>query len=688
MIVRLKPLRRMLTTRGTALAHDVIMGSASMFLGLFLRLDMAAIQLRVVEYTSICIVFGCIVGAVGLAFGMNRGVWRYASLPDLIAIVKVASVSIAIFIVAHFFLVRLEAVPRSSMGITWAFLIVLLASPRAMYRIYRNQRDSRRNHVAERKHHRRVLLIGASDNADLFLKTISERSGSAFDVLAIVDERGRRVGRFIRGVPVVGGFDNLPQILDRFRAQGKAPDALILTRPRAEFERHVSIERLVELVSEQGLELLRLPNMLDMQEMNADIEVRPVRLEDLLQRAPIELDTPRIAAMIRDRKVLITGAGGSIGSELVRQIAGFQPSELVLLDASEYLLYSVEQDVMVRCPQLNTTALLCNVRERETVERIMMQHRPDVVFHAAALKHVPVVEKQPMEGIFTNSIGTRNVAEAATRAKVAAMVMLSTDKAVNPTSVMGATKRIAEMFCQTMDLSQRAGGTRFMTVRFGNVLGSAGSVVPLFEKQLKAGGPLTITHADIERYFMTIPEACLLVLQSAAYGLASPDERGRIFVLDMGKPFKIADLARNLIRLSGLRPDIDIKIVYTGLRPGEKLYEELFDARETLVKTEADGIMMAFPRAIEPGLVTRIFNELQRLVEGNDTAGALRLLCSTIPEYRPGHETSATMHGIGLASDHGPAGQNGVEKDRPSLVAVSKGIAPASTGSVPAPDQS
>ena len=680
MFVRLKPLRRMLTTRGTALAHDVVMGSASMFLGLYLRLDMAAIQSRIVEYTSICIVFGCIVGAVGLAFGMNRGVWRYASLPDLIAIVKVASISIAIFIVAHFFLVRLEAVPRSSMGITWAFLIVLLASPRAMYRIYRNQRDSRRSPVAERLSHRRVLLIGASDNADLFLKTISERSGSAFDVLAIVDERGRRVGRFIRGVPVVGGFDNLPQILDRLRAQGKAPDALIMTRSRAEFERYVSIERLVELVSDQGLELLRLPNMLEMQEMNADVEVRPVRLEDLLQRAPIQLDTPRIAAMIRDRKVLITGAGGSIGSELVRQIAGFQPSELVLLDASEYLLYSIEQDVRVLCPQLNTTALLCNVREREAVERIMSKHRPEVVFHAAALKHVPMVEKQPMEGIFTNSIGTRNVAEAATQANVAAMVMLSTDKAVNPTSVMGATKRIAEMFCQTMDLSQKIGGTRFMTVRFGNVLGSAGSVVPLFEKQLKAGGPLTVTHADIERYFMTIPEACLLVLQSAAYGLANPNERGRIFVLDMGKPFKIADLARNLIRLSGLRPDIDIQIVYTGLRPGEKLYEELFDARETLVKTEADGIMMAFPRAIEPGLVFRIFNELQRLVEANDTPGALRLLCSTIPEYRPGNEMSAAMHGTVGPREAGGAGEGRAEKSRPGLEAVTPSNPLASRG--------
>ena len=637
---------RMLIRRGTALAHDMVMGSLSMFFGIFLRLDLSAVNANLFEYSLICIAFGVVVGFASLAFGMNRGVWRYTSLQDVFAIVRVASASIAIFIVAHFLLVRMEALPRSSMAIAWAFLILLLAAPRALYRIYRNRRDLRRRSGASGEPRRRAILLGASDNADLFLKAISERSGSDFDIIAIIDERERRVGRFIRGVPILGGYGNLAEILARFRSQGRAPDALILTRTRSELEQHISIDRVIELASEQGLELLRLPNLLDIREVDARIEIRPVRLEDLLQRAPLNLDAPGIGAIIKNRNVLITGAGGSIGSELARQIGTFAPASLILLDANEFLLYSVERDMLSRFPLVSLTALLCNVRERDAVERIMMDYRPDVVFHAAALKHVPIVEAQPIEGLLTNAIGTRNVAEAAIRAKVAAMVMVSTDKAVNPTNVMGATKRIAEMFCQTMDLSETVSATRFLTVRFGNVLGSAGSVVPLFEKQLKAGGPLTITHPDIERYFMTIPEACLLVLQSAAYGLANPEERGRIFVLDMGVPVKIVDLARNLIRLSGLRPDIDIKIVYTGLRPGEKLFEELFDSRETLMQTEADGIMMASPRSIEQGLVLRIFDELHRLVLANDLPGSLQLLCSTIPEFRPGKEALAMIQGF------------------------------------------
>jgi O-antigen biosynthesis protein WbqV len=347
--------------------------------------------------------------------------------------------------------------------------------------------------------------------------------------------------------------------------------------------------------------------------------------------------------MIGGKSVQITGAGGSIGSELVRQVARLGPSKMILLDANEYLLYSIEREMSSHMPRIAFEALLCNVREKETVLRIVGAHRPDVIFHAAALKHVPIVEAQPLEGVFTNAIGTRNVAEAAIQAKASAMILVSTDKAVNPANVMGASKRMAEMFCQAMDLSLGEGATRFVTVRFGNVLGSAGSVVPLFEKQIRAGGPLTVTHAEIERYFMTIPEACLLVLQAAAHSLNRQEERGRIFVLDMGKPVKIVDLARNLIRLSGLRPDEDIKIAYTGLRPGEKLYEELFHSRESLEQTDAKGILAAAPHAIERGLIIRIFDEMKRMIEQDDVVGALRLLKSTVTDFTPGAEIRAMM---------------------------------------------
>ncbi|MFD2236984.1 nucleoside-diphosphate sugar epimerase/dehydratase [Aureimonas populi] len=649
---------RALLLRGLASIHDVLMGGASLMLAFVLRLDIERVLANPVPYVFASGIFGLMVGIVGLLLGMNRGVWRYASLPDLVAILKVATISVMLFVVAHFLLVRLESVPRSSVLIAWSFLVVLLAAPRAIYRLYRNRVDRRRD-IRSHPHaqRKRVLLVGAGDNAESFLKTLNEQGASAFEVLGIIDERGRRTGRFIRGVPILGDVEKLPQIVERFRKRRRKPEALILTRTKEEYESQARIEDLIQAAAELGLEMLRLPNVLDMREMDAGSEVRPIRLEDLLQRNPLKLDASTMAAMINGRTVLITGAGGSIGSELARQIVELEPAGLVLVDASEYLLYTIESELRQLGRPVPVHACLCNIRERTSIGRVLAEHRPAVVFHAAALKHVPMVEAQPLEGLFTNVIGTRNVAEAAIETGAGAMVMVSTDKAVNPANVMGASKRMAEMFCQAMDLASGEGGTRFVTVRFGNVLGSAGSVVPLFERQLKAGGPLTVTHPDIERYFMTISEACLLVIQAAAKSLGNREERGRIFVVDMGAPVKIMDLARNVIRLSGLRPDIDVRIVYTGLRPGEKLYEELFDRRETLGETDVSGVLVAFPRSIERALVLRIFDEMRRLIEIQDLAGALRLLKSTVPEFKPGPHIEALMEGRPMPSgaDQTPA---------------------------------
>jgi O-antigen biosynthesis protein WbqV len=438
-----KYLSRMLTLRGVALLHDAIMGTAAFFLALVLRLDVGRVALRLEEYLIAAILFGAIVCAIGFVLGMNRGVWRYASLPDLSAIVKTASVSVVLFIAAHFFLVRLEAIPRSSIIIAWAFLIVFLAAPRAAYRLYRNERDRRRERTSRRTPKKRALLVGATDNADLFLKLTRERGDVPFDIVAILDERGRRTGRFIHGIPVVGSLEKFPQIMAHFTAQGRRPEALILTRTREDYEKHASLEQLIETASHHRLELLRLPNLREMKSFASEIEIRPVKLEDLLQRPPVALDVPAVASMIGGKSVLITGAGGSIGSELVRQVARLGPSKMILLDANEYLLYSIEREMSAHMPRIAFEALLCNVREKETVLRIVGAHRPDVIFHAAALKHVPIVEERPLEGIFTNAIGTRNVAEAAIQAKASAMILVSTDKAVNPANVMGASKRMA-----------------------------------------------------------------------------------------------------------------------------------------------------------------------------------------------------------------------------------------------------
>ncbi|GGE23624.1 polysaccharide biosynthesis protein CapD [Aureimonas endophytica] len=636
---------RMLLLRGIALTHDVVVGALAMLLSLGLRLGDERFWLGIDGYLVTSLAFGLLVGAIGFTVGLNRGIWRYASLPELISVMKTATVSVLLFVFMHFLVVRLDnpMIPRSTPVITWALLVVMLAAPRAAYRSYRNHRDTVRLGRAARQSAKRVILVGASDNADIFLRMVSEQIGSNYEVLAILDERGRRVGRWIRGVPIVGTLDRLPEIVRRFEEEGQRPDALILTRSREDFERHASIDELIELASVEGLPLLRLADMLDMRDVAAPPEIRPIRLEDLLQRRPLRLANRDVSELIAGRTVLITGGGGSIGSELGRQIAALKPARLVIVDASEFVLFEAESALKRLAPQLEVRALIGNVREAATVDRIFARERPHVVFHAAALKHVPIVEAQPLEGMFTNAIGTRNVVRAAVRARVGAMVMVSTDKAVNPTNVMGATKRLAEMVCQAEDIAAGTEGTRFVTVRFGNVLGSAGSVVPTFEKQLEAGGPLTVTHPEIERYFMTIKEACFLVLEAAAHGLAHRAERGRIFVLDMGRPVKIVELARDVIRLSGLRPDSDVKIVFTGLRPGEKLTEELFDPAETLSHTAVEGLLTAFPRAIEAPLVARILDEMQRHIEADDAASALRLLSGTVPEFRPGREALALM---------------------------------------------
>ena len=645
--IRAKSVRRMLILRGTALVHDVIMGAAAFLFGLVLRIDVGGVIQHLGEYMVAAALFGVIVGTIGFALGMNRGVWRYASLPDLAAIVKTASVSSVLFIAAHFFLVRLEAIPRSSIIISWAFLIIFLTTPRAAYRIYRNARDRRCKGAGLRVSKKPALLVGATDNADLFLKLTLEQRDVPFEIVAILDERGRRAGRFIHGIPVLGPIEELPQIMARFELQQRRPEALILTRTREDYERRASLEQLIDAATHYHMEMLRLPNLLEMKRFDSEIDIRPVRLEDLLQRPPVNLDMAEVKSMIEGKSVLVTGAGGSIGSELVRQVAKLSPRSMILLDANEYQLYSIERELSSSAPGVPYKVLLCNVREKETVMRLFEQHRPDVIFHAAALKHVPIVEAQPLEGMFTNAIGTQNVADAALRAKASAMVVVSTDKAVNPTNVMGASKRMAEMYCQALDVNPGQSTTRFVTVRFGNVLGSSGSVVPLFESQIRQGGPVTVTHPEVERYFMTIPEACLFLMQAAAHSLNRQDERGRIFVLDMGEPVKIVDLARNLIRLSGLRPEDDIKIVYTGLRPGEKLYEELFYSREALKQTAVESIFVASPHTVERQVIMRVFDEMRRLIGQNNLPGALRLLKSTVTDFSPSEEVRTMMEDSG-----------------------------------------
>jgi O-antigen biosynthesis protein WbqV len=610
-----------------AFAHDLVMAAVSFLGAVYLRMgddwildwDRATLALATTIFTAAA-------AAVFLSGGMYKGVWRYASVRDMLAVSRAATVTVLVFYVSMFLATRLTDLPRSVVVINWFVLVALLGGPRFLYRILK---DRRRAAKADDEGRVPVLLVGAGDEAELFIRA-TLAPDAEYRAVGLVSEKGARVGRNIHGIDVLGAQDELAEVVDLLRRKGQAPQRLIITDHRLD---GAVVRRLLDEADSLGMTLARIPRLTDLKHGLADkLTIRPIAVEDLLGRPQTVLDRGAMAALIRGRRVLVTGAGGSIGSELVRQISEHQPAELVLFDSSEFNLYTIDLELAGLHPQLSRRPVLGDVRDLPRVETVMAEHRPELVFHAAALKHVPMVEYNPDEGVLTNAVGTRNVADCCRRARVKVMVQISTDKAVNPTSVMGTSKRVAEMYTQALDLE---GGTRFVTVRFGNVLGSTGSVVPLFQKQLAAGGPLTVTHPDMTRYFMTVREAVELVLQASAFGLESPAYRGRIFVLDMGEPVKIVHLARQMIRLAGLRPDHDVQIVYTGLRPGEKLFEEILHGAEPPVATERRGILVAAPRLVDAEELGVALSELEQCCHARQTARMLAILRRLVPEYQP-----------------------------------------------------
>ena len=457
-----------------------------------------------------------------------------------------------------------------------------------------------------------------------------------YEVVGLVAVSSRRVGRGVAGVPVLGTLAELPQVIERLERREQRPRRLIIAADGVD---GTAVRQLLDIADRLAIPLARLPRITDFRDAPKDgaARIEPVAIEDLLGRPQAVLDRESMRRLIEGRRVLVTGAGGTIGAELVRQVAALGPSRLTLFDSSEYQLYSIDREILEAYPGLPRDAVIGDVRDAARVEEAIAAARPELVFHAAALKHVPIVEAHPIEGALTNTIGTRNVAEACRVHGVGAMVLISTDKAVNPGNVMGATKRAAEMICQALDLAEgpRAGGTRYVTVRFGNVLGSTGSVVPLFQRQLAHGGPLTVTDREITRFFMTVREAVELVLQAAA--LAHEDgARGRIFVLDMGEPVKIVDLARQMIRLAGLKPDEDVRIEFIGLRPGEKLHEELFYADEALAPTRISSIRLASPRSLDATALAPMLDALADAARDRHEGRTLEILARLVPEFRAG----------------------------------------------------
>ncbi len=618
-----------------AFVHDVTMAAVSLPAALYLRVGDGVVFYNPQNILFSASVFTVIAAVSFWFFGLYRGIWRYASLNDLTRIAKAVTVAIGVLFLVLFLTARLDWLPRSTPIIQWFLLMALLGGSRLIYRITKDK-TSAREMLRQGTHRLPVLLIGAGDEAEAFIRETRRSANTPFDVVGIVSLTDSRVGRNMHGVDVLATVDRLEEILGKLANSKRGlPRRLVLT---GDALRHEDITKWVEIADQRGITLARLPKLNDLREGLADpLQIRPVAIEDLLGRPQARLDRDKVRQMIAGHRVLVTGAGGSIGSELVRQIAAYGPESLTLLDAGEYNLYAIDMEMAEKYPDLPRESILGDVRDRTRIDQVFAKQKPEIVFHAAAYKHVPLVEHNPNEGILTNTLGTRNVAEACRAAGVGTMVLISTDKAVNPANVMGASKRLAECYCQALETlpADQRGPTRFVTVRFGNVLGSTGSVVPLFRRQLEAGGPLTVTHEGITRYFMTIAEAVELVLQAAELGKHGVTDGGKIFVLDMGRPVKIIDLARQMILLSGLRPGKDIDIKVTGLRPGEKLYEELFHDGEPPEPTETDGVMLAAPRVVDYALIKQVFDELGESAARRDTHKTLELMGRLVPEFQP-----------------------------------------------------
>jgi FlaA1/EpsC-like NDP-sugar epimerase len=543
-------------------------------------------------------------------FGLYRGVWRFASMPDLIKIAKAVLFGILIIAVALFLFNRLKGVPRSVIPLYSVLLLFLLATPRLLYRMYKDQGRV----LASGK---RTLIVGAGRAGEMLVRDLLRSSDSDFLPVAFVDDDRQKKGRELHHIRVLGACDKIPVLAEKL-----AIETILIAVPSANDKQ---MRRIVEICEQCNVPFLTLPSVQDMLSGSVSRQaLRDVSIEDLLGRAPVRLQRENIRTHLRDKCILVTGGGGSSGSELCRQIARFPIAKLVVFEKSEFNLYRIQAGLSKSHPELSAVFVLGDVIDSVAVRRLVGAHAPDIIFHAAAYKHVPLLQNQVREAVLNNIMGTRVVAEAAIASGVQEFVLISTDKAVNPNNVMGASKRTAEMLVQSLN---EATGTRFIIVRFGNVLDSAGSVVPLFREQIRTGGPVTVTHPAVTRFFMTIPEACQLIMQAAAVGRG-----GEVFVLDMGEPVRISYLAEQMIRLSGKRPDVDVKIEYIGLRPGEKMQEELFHAQEQLTPTGHSKLLLAQSRQLDRQALAMALECLARACAEFDEPALLRTLQLLLPE--------------------------------------------------------
>jgi FlaA1/EpsC-like NDP-sugar epimerase len=597
-----------------AVAHDAVAAMIAWSAAYLLRFNFELPEDFAAEWRQTLVWVVPLQMGIFWGFGLYKGIWRYASIADLRRIalaVLVAAVSIP-FVLWMF---RIGAViPRSVLVINPLLLILLMGGGRFIYRMWKEQ--GLYGNIKLRGEP--VLIMGAGDAAASLAKELAKSSD--WRLAGFLDDNPGRHGRTLNGIRVLGGLDDLPHWAERL---GVAQ--AIIAMPSAS---HQQRKRAIELCNAAKVKALTVPSFDDLMSGRVAVtQLRPIELDDLLGRDPVQLDDAGLHGLLTGKSVMVTGAGGSIGSELCRQIARFAPARLVLFESSEFALYTIEQELKQNFPALGFVCLVGDVRDAARVDEAMEQHRPAAVFHAAAYKHVPMMEHNAWQAIRNNVLGTWTVARAAQQHGVGKFVLISTDKAVNPTNVMGASKRLAEMVCQGL---QQPEGTRFVMVRFGNVLGSTGSVIPRFRQQIAQGGPITVTHPEITRYFMSIPEAAQLVLQAGLMG-----QGGEIFVLDMGEPVKIVDLARDLIRLSGFTEE-EIKIEFTGLRPGEKLYEELLADNEHTLPTPHPKLRIARAQQVDTAWLDALLEWTKPATAADEEVRVA--LKQWVPEYQPNRE--------------------------------------------------
>ena len=646
--------------------YDLITINFSYFMALWIRFDLKFTEIPELYFGSFvkfAPVYSVATILIFFFFGLYNSIWRFASFSELNRILGASILSFLVQLFGITVFVQRMPVSYYLFGAIFQFFFTVFV--RFIYRYITLERHKLKKKNLK-KHN--TMIIGAGDAGIMLIKELKSSEATSADPVCVIDDNPNKWHRTMEGVPVVGGRDSILQTVKKYDI-----DRILFAIPSASPEDKRDI---LNICKETSCELMTLPGIFQI--ANGDVllrKIKPVAVEDLLGRDPIKINTEEIAGYINNKTVMITGGGGSIGSELARQVSAFNPKHLIIFDIYENNAYSIEQELKRKYPELKLSVLIGSVRDSLRVNQIFEQYKPEIVYHAAAHKHVPLMETSPNEAIKNNVIGTYKTAYAALKNNVERFVLISTDKAVNPTNIMGASKRLCEMVIQSMDTVSRSGrtdllpllnvhsndpesdslpdnvvypevpelkvesiknnerkGTQFVAVRFGNVLGSNGSVIPLFKKQIESGGPVTVTHPDIIRYFMTIPEAVSLVMQAGVYAWG-----GEIFVLDMGEPVKIDTLARNLIKLSGYTPDVDIKISYVGLRKGEKLYEERLMAEEGILKTDNDLIYIGKPIPFD---VIKFLHQLQTLSKAcySNSDNIVELVKQIVPTFNPLNE--------------------------------------------------